>query len=268
MTTIKVTEEQVGILDKIQTEKGLEYRLQARDYLFGLYTGEQIVGKEVPEGCQRCSMNGGFFEGKMHCVERLENKLPKMTKRSVSEAQACSNVPTLITMARKEELVQEIRNAENREKYWREQAEKSRIPNEQLFKQKSTLDSRVSELQNGLLERDAKIDTLNATINGLNKQIEEVSHDKVWEENQGLKLRLDQGERRLENYKLEIKKLEALIDKKNYAVSELSSKTKSTLRGLKEQIPVWLEGKALENTIQVMQKKIDACLDYLDIATS
>jgi hypothetical protein len=270
---MKLTEEQRRILDEIVKEKGFDYQYQAQDYLCGLHTGKQIVGKGLPQKCQTCDFHGKLYNGKVYCFLKVENQLPKYVKFSLIEAEACSTVPTLITMARKEELMQEISNRRQMENHWKAEVDKLRTekqleiekvkkPIEALLTQKSTLESRVCSMENTLLESRNTIGLLETDNEQLRRENALLSESELLKENDDLHLEVKGKDKLIDANTNEIKKSEALSDRRKQTLTEVISQTKTTFRDLKQDIPTWL------TTYDQLLKKIDDFLGYLETVSS
>jgi hypothetical protein len=174
------------------------------------------------ESCKQCPLYGGLSAGKVLCVLKLENKQPLIKYRSLVEAQACSLAPTLITMAEKEPLMAEIKNANNREKYTKEALEKARRemdvlkrPNLDLINEKDTLTSRCTELQNAFLAMQAKMTEelaiLETDNTQLRQQVEEMSRDPLVQKAMFLTTEVGRQEKIITDMKLENARLETLL---------------------------------------------------------
>jgi len=273
----------VDIRDRLlalQTEKGLEnfqdaLNLALTEYLYG----KTVVDKSIPENCKTCDLYGGFFEGKVYCVLKIENKPSTIKKRSLIEAQACSTRPTLITLFRKEEFEHEINNITRNRNYYQQQCENVRKqkdieierlkkPIEALLNDKNTLELKVSDMGNALLERDEKIAVLETDNEQLRIKVEELSHDPLFEQNQLFKVQLSQKESQIADYKREVEKLEALRDKERQTLNEVVSKTNSVFRDFKQFLPKSYEAYDVEQYIKAMQKKIEQFEGYLATISS
>lgn len=263
-------------LVNLKEEKGFE---SFQDAVIFALTGEIVVDKSIPENCKTCDLYSGFVNGKVMCVVRLENKQPTIKLRSLIEAQGCSNMPTLITMARKEELTREIQNRGQMERHWKDECEKARVqkdleiqklrkPIEELLKDKNTLESRVSDMGNTLLERDEKIAVLETDNEQLRIQVTKLSENELLKENDGLHIEVTNMQNKLNDYGLEVKKLEALRDKERLTLNEVLSKTNSVFRDFKQYLPTSSEHYDIEQYIKAMQKKIEQFEGYLATISS
>jgi len=277
----------------LQKEKGFEDFQDA--YLFALtefFYGKTVVDKSIPKNCEVCPLYGGFFEGKVHCVIKIENKLPVIKKRSLIEVQACSTMPTLITLSRKEEFDHEIKNLIANRNYYLEQVQNLRPkaerlptvqkqleqtvkelenikkPHEELLNEKNTLESMVSDMGNALLERDEKIAILETDNEQLRIQVTKSSESELLKENDGLRLKVIDMQNKLDDYGLEVKKLEALREKERQTLNEAISKTNSVFGDFKRFLPTSLEPYDIQQYIKNMQKKIEAFEGYLTTISS
>jgi DNA repair exonuclease SbcCD ATPase subunit len=267
----KFTPELDAQIEEFRKEKGFPFFNEA--YLEALrefFNGKTVCDKSVSEKCQACPLFGGFFNEKITCVLKLENKQPTIKHRSLLEAQACSTMPTLITLERKNELMQEMHNVENREKYWKEQAEKVRKPTQDLLAEKATLTSRCSELQNALVTRLDEISTLKKEKEQLKKLIEELSHDTLVEKNAFLTVELGNKDKEIRHLKAEAEKLDALVRKEKQEKADIISQVSKLLREIKAptldltQCNQCLEGYDIVTFAKDFRKKIDDFVGYLN----
>lgn len=144
------------------------------------------------------------------------------------------------------------------------QAKRQLKPMESLIMEKEKLESKVSEMGNALLERDDTIATLNMNVDYLNGIIEERSEDKVFEENQLLKVKLGQAKQQIGDYVEEIKKLDALIEKERLQKNELIMKVSQKLIDLKRYAPASLERYELTTYLRNVRKTIENFEGYLN----
>lgn len=247
-------------IKKLMDEKGFNLK----EAMYYIIDGKTVSDDSIPEKCKSCGLFGKFFNGKVMCIVRLENKQPIIKYRSLIEAQGCSTVPTLITMARKEELTREIQNRGQMEKHWKDECMKARKPIEDLLKEKSILELRVSDVANSLLERDGKIAVLETDNEQFRAQIAKLSENELLTENDSLRVQLIGKGKLIDDYTLEIEKLEALTQKQRQTVDDVISKTKETFREFKQVIPAWLEPHGLHGTVETFLKKINYFEGYLN----
>jgi len=125
-------------------------------------------------------------------------------------------------------------------------------PMQDLLTERDRLKCRLSgvenEMKNGLLERDEKIAILQTDNEQLRKTVEELSHDTLIEINkdvthqleeakQLLKVQQAQADNSTNDYKTEIRKLEAFIEKRNQIFNDALSQVKEFLRDAKRFAP-------------------------------
>jgi len=149
--------------------------------------------------------------------------------------------------------------------------EDARKREEELLNVRSILESRVSEVQNALLERDEIIDNLNKNIDVLNRQIEELSHDRLFEENQLLKVQLAQANKIKDDYKLEIQKEVALREKEHQQKVNVIEQVTKMIKEFKLFMPSTLKDCELcvasfqiKDYLNSIQKKIEQLEGYLN----
>jgi len=189
------------------------------------------------ESCKQCPLYSGLSAGKVLCVLKLENKQPLIKYRSLVEAQACSMTSTLITLERKGELVNDLKNANNRAEYSKEALEKARRdidadletlrkqkdaeiddlkrPMEEVLTESNTLKSRCAalqtELRNAFVGRSEEIAILEMDNAQLRQQVEEMSHDPIVEKSSFLTVQVAEKEKIIADLKLENSRLDTLL---------------------------------------------------------
>lgn len=281
----------IALIGQIQENLNLSSRKDVLRILCDYYTGKTVVDKSTPENCKACSLYNGFFEGKVHCVLKMENKLPIIKKHSLIEAQACSTAPTLITLARKEEFERQIKNLTVNRNYYFEQVQNLRPkaerlpyvekqleqrekelqnikkPHEELLSEKNTLELRVSNMGNVLLERDEKIAILETDNEQLRMQITKLSESELLKENDGLYLKVTDMQNKLDDYELEVKKSEALREKERQILNGVVSQTNSVFGEFKRFLPTSLDPYDIQQYLKAMQKKIVDFEGYLNTVT-
>jgi chromosome segregation ATPase len=270
-----------NLIEQIKVDKNLSSKGQAIDYLGDFYDGK-ILNVASPESCKECALYGGFFAGKVLCVLKLENKQPLIKYRSLAEAQACSMTSTLITLERKDELMNDLKNVNNREQYWKNQCdkikehdgieiEKLKRPMQELITEKNILNSRCTGLQNGLLESEEKIQTLETDNEYLRCQISKLSENEILKENDNLHIRLAEKDKTLDSRRIEIEKLEALhtIDKQRQ--DQITSQFRKLLGDLEQFAPsklpinceMCVSSFDVSSFVKSMQKAIENLKGYL-----
>jgi hypothetical protein len=219
-----IEKEEEEFFEKLRTDHDLDSNRELLKFVRLLLQGKTLNADA--ESCKQCPLYKGFSAGKVICVLKLENKQPLIKYRSLVEAQACSLAPTLITMAEKEPLMEDLKNANNREQYWRNQCEKIKEhdareienlkrPNQELLTEKNTLNSRCVKVENAFLVMQAKmteeIATLETDNTQLRQQVEEMSRDPLVQKAMFLTTEVGRQEKIIADLKLENSRLETLL---------------------------------------------------------
>lgn len=134
-----------------------------------------------------------------------------------------------------------------------------------LSNERDTLNSKVSDMENTLLERDKKIAILETDNAYKDELISKLSESELLSENDALHLELNQKIKLNKEYTLEINKLEALIEKDQQTLNDVISQTKKVFRDFNESVPAWMI--ALPFVVNV-QKKIKDFEGYVQTITS
>lgn len=109
--------------------------------------------------------------------------------------------------------------------------------NEKLLTEKDTLKSRVSLMENTLLSRDKKIASLEVDNEQLRLNVEKLSESKLLDENDSLRTQLAQKNTLINEYKDEIRKVEAVRQEELKLRHDVISKVSQMLRNFKEFAP-------------------------------
>jgi predicted RNase H-like nuclease (RuvC/YqgF family) len=217
--------EDSGLIDEIRDKLGSS-RKEALHVVCNAYRGVAVIRK-VSCSEKKCRLYGDLdSKGKVMCVAHRDNKLPTIKHYSLEEAQACSQAPTLISMAEKEPLMEEIKNANQMKQYWKDQCEKAREhaskeieklkrPNQELLTENNTLNSRCAEMQNAFSVMEAKkneeLAALETDHNQLKQRVEEMSHDPLVEKNISLMLQRAEDEKTIEDLKQKLSTMEFMV---------------------------------------------------------
>ena len=136
--------------------------------------------------------------------------------------------------------------------------------NENLLTEKDTLKSRVSDLENTLLMRDEKIAKLERDNEQFKLKVEKLSESKLLDENDNLRNQLTQKNTLIDDYKLEIRKLEALLEEELKPRRDVIKKVRKMLRDLKEYAPSTLEPYEAISYLRGVRKTIESLEGYLN----
>lgn len=232
----------------------------------------------LSEKCATCINNGGFDEnGKVLCVTKYENKPPIIKHLSIFEGNACSKQPTLITMARREELTekyeQEFSNFKQTATGWwndlqkaNQQIEKLKQPMNNLISQNDTLNSRCSKLSNTLLTKNEKIGELEVLVQGLKDQLANATESVYLKENDALRLELNKVNSLMAEATEEIKKIQALADKRLITINDIIARVGSVFRDCRQYAPTSyanINPYELKTYIENVQKSMQNFEGYL-----
>lgn len=156
-----------------------------------------------------------------------------------------------------------------------EQLERKIQPMQDLLTEKGTLTSKVSEMENALVEREHKIATLETDNAYKDEMIKKLSESEILKENDALNVELVQKRKLVTNYEFEIQKLEAVREKERQTFNEVISKTMSVFREFRQFVPSDLRTCQqcinvieLEHYIKNIQKKIENFEGYLQTMAS
>jgi len=191
---------------------------------------------------------------------------PKFEKTSAIRCQLCQKEHQLFDPDPRFgidtlELSQRLQNVINRQTMEIEQLKR---PQQNLLLERDSLKARGSALENTLLIRDRRIVSLETDNGQLKREIEELSHDRLFEEVQLLKVQLAQKDNKNEDYKLEIEKLQALYETEQRKRSEQGNETIKMLRDLKQYLPTSLEAYDISTYKKNLQKRIEMFEGYLN----
>jgi hypothetical protein len=156
-------------------------------------------------------------------------------------------------------------------------------PMQNLIGERDRLKSGNEKMVNGLLERDEKIAILQ-TDNGYKQDVIEgqcekisklseseilkefkLSESKFLKETDSLHIQLNEKNKLIDDYALDIKKWEALTQKQKQTLSEAISQMKGALMEFRQFLPTSVEPHAIGEYIRAMQKKIEKLESYLEI---
>jgi hypothetical protein len=258
--SVDFDEETLARIENLRQQKGLPSFKAAEDFIHAEYfKGKTVSDESIPENCKSCPKFGNHVKnGKVLCLTKKTLAEPVRSQWiPLDVAHGCSEMPfnTPINKKTREQFEKDLSNVENMKLYHQKRADElrpkaERLPiverqleqtmreleeatkgKEDLLSTKSTLRLRVSNMENALLEGDKKIASLETDNGQLRKEIEELSHDRLFEENQLFKVQLSQKERQVANYQLEVQKEQALREK---AQEEKTNIVKQTLKMLNE----------------------------------
>jgi hypothetical protein len=291
--SFNVDEDDLAFLEKIKQEHGLFSLNETPSFIFKqLQKGKTVSDDSIPENCKSCPKFGKHVKnGKVLCLTKKTLAEPMRSQWiPLDVAQGCSEMPfnTPTNKKTREQFERELANMEKMKNYHQNRAdelrpkaerlsiaerqleqttgelEEARTGKEDLLSVKSTLESRVSDMTNTLLERDAKIAVLETDNEQLRTQIAELSENEVLTENDSLRVQLNEKIKLIDDTRFEIEKLEALTQKQRQTIDEVISKTKSTFREFRQFLPTSLEPYAISEYIKNAQKKIEQFDGYLD----
>jgi len=258
--SVDFDEETLARIENLKQQKGLPSFKATEDFIHArFFEGKTVSDDSIPENCKSCPKFGKQIKnGKVLCLTKKTLAEPMRSQWiPLDVAQGCSEMPfnTPLNKKTREQFERDLSNMEkmkihhqNRADELRPKAERlpiaerqleqtmreleeARKGKEDLLSAKSTSELRVSDMKNALLERDEKIASLETDNGQLRKETEELSHERLFEENQLFKVQLGQKERQVADYQLDVQKEQALREK---AQEEKISVVKQTLKMLNE----------------------------------
>jgi uncharacterized protein YoxC len=232
-----------------------------------------------PEDCKNCELFSGVDKDKVICVLKLENKLPNIKHISLIDAEACSRIPTLITLERKTELQIEMTRLRGQiKKDWeayqatiqslQKQYDGISRPHKELLSKYERLKSRASVLKNGLVRKIEEIERLSLAIQGLNGQIGELSANKVVEKNAFLLTEIGRKDENIEDLKRELEGQEALVEHKNRVINDIVTEFSKALRDFKQYRPTTTDPYQLHDYIEKVGQKIQNLEGFIATVTT
>ena len=132
-----------------------------------------------------------------------------------------------------------------------------RKPLEELISEKDTLKSRFSLMENTLLQRDEKIASLETDNEQLKLNLAELSESKLLDENDQLHNKLRAKDTLINDYKLEIRKVEALLEKEQKHRLDVIARVNQMLRDFKQYAPLTFEPYEAISYLKSVRKAIE-----------
>lgn len=279
------------LINEIQKTRNFLSRKEAMHLLCNAYRGIKSDASEdeaiCPENCKSCELFGGLNNKEILCILKIENKHPIFKRHSIAEAQACSVKSTLVTLARKEELTDQITDLKNRVHYLEPKYEKYKVevqelrpvserlkrkekeieelkkPIETLLTEEANLQTELQDMKNALLERIEQIAVLETDNAQLREHVNELSHDTLSEKYAALTIHFGEKEQIITQLTSEIEKEEALIKDLKQKNSDVTLKISKMVRDFRQFAPSSSESYEVVTYLNNVQKTISDVEGYL-----